>query len=53
MMNKTATYKKGGKRLENTIEHQKKKAQKIKISWNSLSKSSATQDMFCFILAEN
>lgn len=34
MMNKTATYKKGGKRLENTIEHQKekKKAQKIKIS---------------------
>lgn len=51
-MNKTATYKKG-ERWENTTEQlKKKKAQKLKISWNSLSKSSATQDMFCFILAQ-
>lgn len=38
--------------MENTIEHQKKAQKKIKVRWNSLSKSSATQDMFCFILAD-
>lgn len=52
-MNKTATYEKG-ERSESTSGHQKKnkKTRKLKINWNSLSKSSATQDMFFFMLAQ-
>lgn len=44
-MNKTATYKRGGGEGKYNWAS-KKKAQKLKINWNSLSKSSATQDVF-------
>lgn len=53
-MNKTATYEKGERSVNwaSKKKKEKKKTRKLKINWNSLSKSSATQDMFFFMLAQ-